>query len=919
MILPGILSAGPTFYKGTGGKIKDVGSGMDFSITLSGISPSVAMDTFGIEAVCIKVSHKDISKLAFSLVAPDGTTIALATNIGSGKSYDSTIFSDSGTMLIDLGKAPFRDNFKGEGQLKGVNNGQKINKTWKLHVTDSYTPAGTGGSLTYWYLVVGDHPAADVKLFSSNLPILIFNTRGVTMPYWSKTAADMKVIYNSAGKRNFIRDSSKYKGYCQIGIRGSSSSSFPKKSYGIDLTDRIGNSVDSPFLGMPLEHSWDLVANYTDKTLLNNYLAYMYGRRTGHCAPRTRMAEVIVNGVYQGVYLIAESIKRNSNRVPISKIDYTTTSGDSLTGGYIVKIDKFTGASTGYWTSNYLPVNHSGGQEVYYQYEYPFPLPAQQQDYIQKYIDSFETALNGTNFQDTAKGWRKYAYERDMIDYFIVNELSRNVDGYRLSTFLYKDRNSNGGKIHMGPVWDYDLAFGNADYYSGSLTSGWAYSSTDPGDGYQPPFWWAKYMKDSTFKNDLKCRWTTLRSNLLSDSAIKSDIDTGASILSESEKRNFNEWPELGIYVWPEPTYPATYALEITNKLKWVKARTAWLDKNIPGTCRADYIAPVVKLNYKDTVYLEVKSNYIDSGITYNDNRDGKNCTITISKNLDSSQLGTYFYEYTVSDKSGNKTSVIRIVNVIDTIPPVINFANGDTVTVEVFNKYNDTAVIFTDNCDTSLIISSSGSFSFANNIPNKIGIFTIDYFVSDNSGNITQRTHYIHVVDTIAPAISLVGNSIVNILQNDIYADSGYTVKDNYDVAPVVTKSGTFTDTKSAGSFTIDYSVRDHSGNIGNSVTRTINIAAISGLNKDEISAENIAIYPNPTKGDFIISTHTKQDYHISLFNSLGIVIRTLEWKSAVESEKIISFPAKCPEGIYFLKIESADLILSREIILSR
>ena len=174
-------------------------------------------------------------------------------------------------------------------------------------------------------------------------------------------------------------------------------------------------------------------------------------------------------------------------------------------------------------------------------------------------------------------------------------------------------------------------------------------------------------------------------------------------------------------------------------------------------------------------------------------------------------------------------------------------------------------------------------------------------------------------MVDTIAPTIRLVGNSIENIVQNDVYNDSGYNVKDNYDVAPIVTKSGTFTDTKSAGTFTIDYSASDHSGNLGNSVTRTINISAISGLEQFDQSQDGITIYPNPTKGDFIISTHTKQVYHISLFNSLGVIIRTLEWKSATESERIISFPAGCPEGIYFLKIESCNLILTREIIYNR
>ena len=471
----------------------------------------------------------------------------------------------------------------------------------------------------------------------------------------------------------------------------------------------------------------------------------------------------------------------------------------------------------------------------------------------------------------------------------------------------------------MGPEWDYDLAFGNANYYSGDLTTGWAYSSTDPGDGFQTPFWWAKYMKDSTFKNNLKCRWTELRKNLLSDSAIKSDIDTGASILGEAQRRNFNEWPELGIYVWPEPKYPAKYSDEITNKLKWVKTRAAWLDKNIPGTCRIDYIAPVVKLNFKDTVFLEAKLHYIDSGITYNDNRDGKNCNILISTNLDSSKLGTYYYEYTVSDKTGNKTSVIRIINVIDTIAPKIIFSDADTVDVAVFTKYPDSSVTFTDNLDTSLLVSRSGTFSFLNNTPDKTGLFTIDYVVSDQSGNISTRTHFIKVIDTIAPQIKLTGNAIVNIRQNDSYADSGYIATDNYDKSPLVKKGGTFTDTKNPGAYTLSYAVSDRSGNIGNTVIRTINITSLTGLEEQDEITGNLIIYPNPTSGNLVLKSSIKQNYHLVLYNALGVNIESFEWKASAESNRIISFPAQCGAGIYFLRVESGNDSRIERIILAR
>ena len=99
----------------------------------------------------------------------------------------------------------------------------------------------------------------------------------------------------------------------------------------------------------------------------------------------------------------------------------------------------------------------------------------QQKDYSKSYVDSFENALAGNQFQDPVIGVRKFADIPSFIDYFIVNEITRNVDGYRLSSYFYKPRNSKNGKIVAGPVWDYDLAFRNADYCDGSKIYGWAY------------------------------------------------------------------------------------------------------------------------------------------------------------------------------------------------------------------------------------------------------------------------------------------------------------------------------------------------------------------------------------------------------------------------------------------------------------
>jgi hypothetical protein len=166
--------------------------------------------------------------------------------------------------------------------------------------------------------------------------------------------------------------------------------------------------------------------------------------------------------------------------------------------------------------------------------------------------------------------------------------VSKNVDGYRLSSYLYKDKQSKGGKLFAGPAWDYNLAWWNANYCAGDDPTGWAYEfgTICPGDGFQLPFWWAKLMTDPPFQAELKCRWNELRPTVLSNSSLNNYIDSTAAYLDESQARHFQAWPILGVWTWPNPSpLPTTYAEEITALKLWVTNRMTWLDANMPGVC----------------------------------------------------------------------------------------------------------------------------------------------------------------------------------------------------------------------------------------------------------------------------------------------------------------------------------------------
>ena len=436
-----------------------------------------------------------------------------------------------------------------------------------------------------------------VNFTSSNLPVIVINTNSQTIPDDPKITADMGIIDNGPGKRNNLTDTfTQYKGKIGIEIRGQSSQMFPMKSYSIELRDNAGKSVDKPLFGMPKESDWVLYAPYTDKTLMRNVLAYGMSNALGHWAARCIMVEVILNGDYVGVYVFMEKIKRNVGRVNIVKIVKTDTTGDAVTGGYIFSLDKEPNG----WFSAYRPPNSTTATTRQFSYVVPKPediVPAQKA-YLKSYVDSFETVLYGSQYQDPVNGVRKFADLATFIDYFIVNEVSKNVDGYRLSTYMYKDRNSKDRRIIMGPVWDYDLAYRNANYCEGSDTRGWAYRFNEvcPGDGAGLiPFWWDKLMTDTAFEGSLRCRWKELRKSTLSLNRMNAIIDSIAGVVNEAQQRHFTRWPVLGKYVWPNPDpIPTSYAGEISTLKDWLKSRLEWLDSNMPdrGACADFYDVP---------------------------------------------------------------------------------------------------------------------------------------------------------------------------------------------------------------------------------------------------------------------------------------------------------------------------------------
>lgn len=425
--------------------------------------------------------------------------------------------------------------------------------------------------------------SAQVVLDSSNLPIIIINTNGQMIMDDPRITVSMGIIDNGVGMMNHVSDPyNNYNGDVSIEIRGSTSQMYPKKSYAFTPLDSLGNKMDASILGLPDENDWILYAPYPDKTLMRNTLAYYWFNRMGHYASRTRFAELILNGGYRGVYELEEKIKRDNNRVDIAKLTTVDTSGDQLTGGYIIKIDKTSGSGEETWTSSY-------DDQVFFQYHDPDEdelLPVQK-SYIQNYVYLFETALLSAQFSDPDSGFRAYADENSFIDFMLLEEMGRPVDGYRSSYFMYKDKDSKGGKFTAGPLWDFNFAFGGTNYCNSYSIIGWQYQFNDYCPGYYPhvPFWWGRMLQDSIFADHMKCRWTFLRQGFLSADSVNYRIDSLASVLDEAEQRNFLKWPILGQYVDWNYYIGQTYADEINYMKQWIADRAVWMDENLPGIC----------------------------------------------------------------------------------------------------------------------------------------------------------------------------------------------------------------------------------------------------------------------------------------------------------------------------------------------
>ena len=413
-----------------------------------------------------------------------------------------------------------------------------------------------------------------VSDFSSNLPIAVVDTMGKGISKTSQTLSFASFIDTKRNGRAGLTDTPDFTGRAGINIRGQSSAGFAKKQYHFETWDQYDQDKDVSILGFPDDSDWILQGPYSDKSLMRNFLAYKWSNDIGRYAVRTKFIEVFLNtdgrGIsmsdYVGVYVFMEKIKRGSDRVNVAELEPSDNTEPQISGGYIFKKDKSSPGETVFTTSRGLQIRVDEPRME--------DITPQQVDWLKNYINQFESALYGTNFTDPVNGYAKYIDVDSFIDHHFMVELTKNIDGFRISTFMFKDR---GGKINMGPVWDYNLSLGNANYLQGWLPAGWYYPQISSGD--YP--WWPRLFEDPVFRRRYADRWFEFRENLLSTGRLLQDINYTSALLNEAQARNFDRWGILGRYVWPNWFIAHTYDEEINWMSGWLEQRLDWMDSQI--------------------------------------------------------------------------------------------------------------------------------------------------------------------------------------------------------------------------------------------------------------------------------------------------------------------------------------------------
>ena len=657
----------------------------------------------------------------------------------------------------------------------------------------------------------------------------------------------------------------------EIKGRGNSTWNWPKKPFRLKLAS------SKKLLGMPSSRHWALLANFADKTLLRNKLASSVSKYFGlKYSPRSEMVELVMNGWHWGTYEVIEVPKIATDRVDITSIK---TTNNVVSGGVIFELDERRGEQYNFQTSianQVFTVKDPDDLNT------TVPEIAQARlDYCINILQTAENALYSDNFKDVTTGYQKYFNTQSVIDWYLTEELFKNIDLSRYSVYMYIDTKNNN-KITFGPTWDFDLSSGLLEDYSGIRGTENA--------------WISRFYEDENFRKLIKDRWTSKRNDLLY--FINNRLNTDSRNIFVGQQKNFNFWNNFyGVITSEYPSFhqESNFENDIFYLKSWLRNRIVFLDAQFSDNLM--HIKPISKDSSLNTLEDEIITSKFSS-----ESKFSNNSKYIISKAPKQGQIknlnsvtGSYQYIpeknyvgvdsifYSFFDGIANSdTAIIRInINPINDTPVTVSYTNiideDNTLTRTASNGLkshssdvendNLTFQLVTNTKNGALLLNSDGSFNYT---PTKDYFGTDTFYFKAYDGQLYSNISYyaININPLNDAPVIFDSTSFYQLFRNQqIKKDFTKYLSDVDDPINKLILKETMMNSKGSISFfedrtliytpdrsyigldSIAFSVSD--GKLL-SVAKSIKIRILNDY--ASLENNNIKLYPNPSNGHFII-----------------------------------------------------------------
>jgi len=380
----------------------------------------------------------------------------------------------------------------------------------------------------------------------------------------------------------------------EIRGRGNSTWDFEKKPYRLKFSSKYN------FLNLPARaKSWVLLANYCDKSLIRNGVAFEISRFIEMpFSSSGRYIDVVINDEYVGNYIVADQIEVRTNRVDVEKMEPEYIDLPLISGGYLLEIDGFANTEDLWFeTKRNTPIT--------IKYPKVEDINQQQQDYITNFTRTFENRLFETAFDDPDNSYRLMVDTFSLVNWYIACELTGNSDAF-WSTYLSKKRNQD--KFYFGPLWDFDIAFNNDDRLGDATKKLMREYAHPPVSGQT--MWIQQLYKDTWFTKEVIERWETLVNNGIEE-YILDYINTTEEYLDASQQENFIKWDILGQKVYRNQYWFPTYSQEIDYLRSYIMARIEFLNKQFTYDNMPSQVFEPEEYYYK--IYNKRTENSLDT------------------------------------------------------------------------------------------------------------------------------------------------------------------------------------------------------------------------------------------------------------------------------------------------------------------